>query len=136
MGNKRIRNREQPAHKKSIATEAPGRSFSQKISWRFSHMDNGGRGKCSFKLLHDYAGHFHRYEKLSRDEIEGKAHCHPLNPAKLSDVGQCRIQAIGLEVDTLYQLDFATPCRLWGFWTENVFNVVWLDQDHSFYTCT
>lgn len=135
MGKKFTSTRENPAHKKSVVVETPGKSFCQKISWRFSHMDCGGKGKCTFKLLHDFAGYLHQYEQLSRAEIEGRPHCHPLNPTKLSKVGRERVNAIKLEADTLYQLDFSTPCRLWGFWTENVFNVVWLDQDHAFYTC-
>lgn len=105
----------------------------EKVAWRFSRMDCGGKGKCSLRLLHDYDKKLTSYENFTRKEVEAKDHCHPCNPGKLSKIGKERIKALRLDVATLYQLDLGTPCRLWGVWDGSVFNVIWLDQAHDFY---
>lgn len=119
-----------PAH-----AQNPDSYRDKKIGWRFTRMDSGGKGKCSLKHLHDYIDRVCFYEKRTRREIENTPHCHPCAVEKLSKVAQERIRTLNLDETTLFQLDFNTPCRLWGVWDENIFDVIWLDREHDFYVC-
>ncbi len=108
-------------------------ALDQNIAWRIFSMDQGGKFKCTLKELEPYREKLAFYESLSREEAETMKHCHPLGAAKLSDAGQARATALGFELDTFYQLKLDRAGRLWGFWTQNVFNILWLDRTHDVY---
>lgn len=103
------------------------------IAWNFRSMDSGGKFRCSLKLLHEFQDRLLRLEGHTIAELLQQAHNHPIAAAKLSAEAKSRLEAMNLDIETLFQLDLGTPARLWGMLEHNIFHVIWLDPEHSVY---
>ena len=96
-------------------------------------MDSKGKFRCSLALLDPYTKQLIELEHLKIRDILNKKHNHPMNVKKLSKDARARIDILKIEEETLFQLDLQTPVRLWGFFEDNIFYCLWLDQMHEVY---
>lgn len=103
------------------------------IAWNFGRMDDGGKFKCTLKLLAGFTNELIKLEGKTVSQLMQKAHNHPMAVGKLSSEAKARLEILNLEEETLFQLDLKTPARLWGILEHNIFYILWLDPTHDVY---
>ena len=103
------------------------------IGWNFHIMDSSGSFKCSLADLQKYQKELSGLEKYTVRQVLEKEHNHPLPYSKISETAKNRLNALNLDFETLFQLNLGTPVRLWGFFDQNIFQILWLDPDHKVY---
>ena len=105
------------------------------IAWRFTYIDRRGPFKFTFKELNYYLKEIIKFEKMTKEMIVNKGHSHPIPVSKLQNKERMRLKELDLHNASLFQLDIKTPARLFGFFTKNLFNIIWLDKKHEVYKC-
>jgi hypothetical protein len=111
----------------------PETVFALPISWNFHMMDSKGEWACGFQPLLGYLGRLPHFERRTiRDVfVTGDRHSHPMSTQKISKKAQDRLNALNIDVETIYQLSLDQKCRLWGILEYNIFNILWLDVNHT-----
>lgn len=107
--------------------------YNMRIGWNVHSMDVGGSFSCSLADLHQYQAALADLERYTVSQVLQIKHNHPLPYSKMSDAAQKRLDALNLDIETLYQLNLGTPVRIWGVFDQNIFQILWLDPEHKVY---
>lgn len=120
----------------SSAAVLPGAdTSSQRIAWRFCHVDSGGPwsfGHLTFAEIMDKLASFESmtiHELFSKGEEPGKHYEVAALPTK---VARDRLEELQLsDMTRISRLRLSGKERLYGFLEDNCFHIVWWDPEHT-----
>lgn len=136
--NKRTSKKGNPvAAKKTGQKEGPDSSFNRRIAWHFALMDSGGNWACNIENLNNHLDRLKSLETQTCNEIFAQqrknAHNHPIPITRLEQPAQDRLEELGHKIEALHQINLGGLKRLWGVFIHNIFQILWIDMDHTVY---
>lgn len=126
---------------------SPESSHHKKPAWKLAKMDFGGDWGFNkinrASILRELHRKLRNFEGMTWAEIEratgrsGKLN-HSIRIDRLKTSVQNRLRELRLleEHDYLYSLHFDATGRLWGIKDNEIFYILWWDQDHTVYPVT
>jgi len=110
-------------------------TFKWRVNSNYVDLDDAewGWGKVTieqfFKIL---MTRLHEYEEMTWDDLLRRPHCHAKDVARIENRrAQVRICEKCPDIDTLYQIDIESLCRVWGYRDRQIFYLIWHDPNHT-----
>ena len=108
--------------------------------WRFTDCDTGLDCGWSFhkkrlgeKFWDVIFPKLREFETMTWSDIllKGKKQNHSIAVDSLNKVAQERLEALQIEAEDVYSLRLGGKLRLYGLLIENVYHILWFDDDHE-----
>lgn len=134
---KKVKRREQPKNKYISRDENPDSYYSETPAWSFKNAD---QDKWAFteenvgdSFWSEILPKMSSFESKTWQEIlvTNKKQNHSLPLGQLNKVAQKRLESRYIEAEALISLRLSGKCRLYGYMTGRVFNILWYDNDHG-----
>lgn len=132
--DKKITIKETPSNAKAaVTTENPDRFYGCYPSWRFLKIDKDNWTVDKHCFWDVILPNLKNFESMTWDEILRKSNNnhHFIDVSSLNDVAQKILAERRIEAESVMSLRFTGTHRLYGIMDDNVFNILWYDENHG-----
>lgn len=134
---KKVRQREIPSGKSVVQREQPGKIYQERPAWRFVNSDTKMWEFTQERLKDVWWSEILPYLKSNENRrwseifVEANKQNHSLKPKNLNLCAIKRLEELRIEQDAIYSLRVTGKHRIYGYFSDKVFNILWFDDDHG-----
>lgn len=135
--SKTVGRKENPFTNKVCRGDNLEQYYFQKPAWNFSSIDKDfwsfNRENVGDYFWTDILPRLQAFETQTWNEIlvTNKKSNHSIDAHALNKSARDRLDSLFIEMNSIISLRLNSTCRLYGYMTENVFNLLWYDDNHG-----